>query len=81
MNLTRRWTRSLTRGSAMKEKMKKSLTFLLLFFVAALLFTAQAQSTKGIRKVESSATASGPRSALVIGNANLRHCTTAQSCE
>jgi len=54
----------------MKEKMKTSLTFLLLFFVAALLFTAQAQSTKGIRKVELSATASGPRSALVIGNAD-----------
>ena len=43
---------------------------ILFFSVTAVLFTAQAQSTTGIRKVESSATASGPRSALVIGNAN-----------
>ena len=49
---------------------KKYLLGILFFSVTAVLFTAQAQSTKGIRKVESSATASGPRSALVIGNAD-----------
>ena len=49
--------------------MKKSLTSLLLFFAAALLFTAQAQSTKAIRKKVSTTADSGRRTALVIGNA------------
>jgi uncharacterized caspase-like protein len=53
----------------MKEKMKKTLAFLLLFFVAALLFTVQAQSTKAIRKKVLTTADSGRRSALVIGNA------------
>ena len=49
--------------------MKKTLAFLLLFFVAALLFTVQAQSTKAIRKKVLTTADSGRRSALVIGNA------------
>jgi hypothetical protein len=44
--------------------MKKTLAFLLLFFVAALLFTVQAQSTKAIRKKVLTTADSGPRSAL-----------------
>ena len=50
--------------------MKKTLAFLLLFFVAALLFTVQAQSTKAIRKKVLTTADSGRRSALVIGNAD-----------
>jgi len=49
--------------------MEKTLTSLLLFFAAALLFTAQAQSTKAIRKKVSTTADSGRRTALVIGNA------------
>ena len=56
-------------------EMKKTLFFLLslmlclLFFATEFLFTAQAQSSKSIRKTESTTTDSGPLTALVIGNA------------
>ena len=50
--------------------MKIFLSFLSISFAAALIFTVQAQSSKSIRKTASTTTDSGPRTALVIGNAN-----------
>ena len=41
----------------------------LLFFATEHLFTAQAQSNKGIRKTVSNSTDSGPLTALGLGNA------------
>ena len=50
--------------------MKIILSFFSIYFAAALIFNAQAQSSKSIRKTASTTTDSGPRTALVIGNAN-----------
>lgn len=49
--------------------MKLILSFFSIYFAAALIFNAQAQSSKSIRKTASTTTDSGPRTALVIGNA------------
>ena len=57
-------------ASSIHKKMKIILSFFSIYFAAALIFTVQAQSSKSIRKTASTTTDSGPRTALVIGNAN-----------
>ena len=57
-------------ASSLHKKMKIILSFFSIYFAAALIFNAQAQSSKSIRKTASTTTDSGPRSALVIGNAD-----------
>ena len=50
--------------------MNKILSLILIYFAAVMLFTVHAQSSKGIRRADTTMTDSGPRTALVIGNAN-----------
>jgi uncharacterized caspase-like protein len=54
----------------MLKNMNKILSLILIYFAAVMLFTVHAQSSKGIRRADTTMTDSGPRTALVIGNAN-----------
>jgi hypothetical protein len=66
----RKWRRNLILASSTYKNMKIFLSFISIYFAAALIFNAQAQSSKSIRKTASTMADSGPRTALVIGNAN-----------
>ena len=57
-------------ASSMLKNMKIILSFISIYFAAALIFTVQAQSSKSIRKTATTTTDSSPRLALVIGIAD-----------
>ena len=56
----------------MTKNIKKTLTLLSLFFVASLLFSVEAQTSKGIRKKKEPPKFIEKRLALVIGNADYK---------
>lgn len=64
--------RTLTLDSSVSKNIKKTITLLLLFFVASLLFSVEAQTSKGIRKKKEPPKFIQKRLALVIGNADYK---------
>ena len=62
--------RTLTLDSSVNKNIKKSITLLSLFFVASLLFSVDAQTSKGIRLKTDPPKFIQKRVALVIGNAD-----------
>ena len=64
--------RTLTLDSSVTKNIKKTITLLSLFFVASLLFSVEAQTSKGIRKKKEPPKFIQKRLALVIGNADYK---------
>ncbi len=64
--------RTLTLDSSVTRNIKITITLLSLFFVASLLFSVEAQTSKGIRKKKEPPKFIQKRLALVIGNADYK---------
>ena len=64
--------RTLTLDSSVTKNIKITITLLSLFFVASLLFSVEAQTSKGIRKKKEPPKFIQRRLALVIGNADYK---------
>ena len=64
--------RTLTLDSSVTKNIKITITLLSLFFVASLLFSVEAQTSKGIRKKREPPRFIQKRLALVIGNADYK---------
>ena len=64
--------RTLTLDNAVTKNFKKTIALLTLFFGASLLFSLEAQTSKGIRKKVEAPKYNQERIALVMGNADYK---------
>ena len=64
--------RTLTLDNAVTKNFKKTIALLALFFSASLLFSVEAQTSKGIRKKVEAPKYNQERIALVMGNADYK---------